>query len=46
MLEKMASAYAERAFSLLKTSFSKNQNSCREDFIQVSLMMQYNNRDV
>ena len=39
----MASASPEPAFSLLKTSFSENQTSCREDFIQVSLMMQYNN---
>ena len=30
----------------VSSSFSENQTSCLEDFIQVSFMMQYNNWDV
>ena len=41
-----SSASAERAFSLLKNSFSDGQTNALEDFIEVSLMLQFNNRDV
>ena len=33
--------HAERIFSLLKSSFSDNQNLALEDYIEVSLMLQW-----
>ena len=38
------SAGAERGFSLLKASFSDQQESSLQDYIEASLMLQYNNR--
>ncbi|CAB3995445.1 RNA-directed DNA polymerase from transposon BS [Paramuricea clavata] len=39
-----SSAAAERAFSLLKASFNEQQDSALEDYIETSLMLQYNGR--
>lgn len=39
-----SSAAAERVFSLLKASFSDQQQSALEDYIETSLMLQYNGR--
>ena len=39
-----SSAAVERVFSLLKASFGSLQNLALEDYIQTSLMYQYNNR--
>ena len=41
---KPSSAAAERVFSLLKASFSNQQQSELEDYIETSLMLQYNGR--
>ena len=38
-----SSAAAERVFSLLKASFSDQQDSSLQDYIEASLMLQYNN---
>ena len=40
-----SSAASERIFSLLKRSFSDNQNLALEGYIQVSLMLQCNKRE-
>ena len=37
-----SSAAAERVFSILASSFGKQQESSLEDYIQLSVMMQYN----
>ena len=34
----------ERFFSLLKASFGDQQDSCLQDYVQASLMMQYKKR--
>ena len=39
-----SSASVERVFSLLKNSFGAQQNLSLEDYIEASLMFQYNNR--
>lgn len=39
-----SSASVERVFSILKASFGSQQNLAIEDYIQASLMYQYNNR--
>jgi len=40
----VSSAAAERVFSLLKACFSDQHDSCLQDYVQASLMMQYNKR--
>ena len=42
LLVQPSSASAERAFSLLKNSFNEQQQSSLEDYIEASLMLQYN----
>lgn len=39
-----SSAASERAFSLLNSSFSQQQQHALQDYVQTSLMLQYNNR--
>ena len=39
-----SSAAAERVFSLLQSSFGKQQEQSLEDYVQLSVMMQYNYR--
>ena len=39
-----SSAASERVFSLLNSSFGHQQNSALQDYIETSLMLQYNNR--
>ena len=41
-LVQPSSAGAERAFSLLSNSFGDQQQNCLEDYIEASLMLQYN----
>ena len=42
LLVQPSSAATERVFSLLKNSFSQSQSSSLEDYIETSLMLQYN----
>ena len=42
LLVQPSSAAAERVFSLLQNSFSQRQSSSLEDYIETSLMLQYN----
>ena len=42
LLVQPSSAAAERVFSLLQNSFSKGQTSALQDYIQISVMLQYN----
>ncbi len=42
LLVQHSSAAAERVFSLLQNSFSERQNSALEDYISLSVMLQYN----
>ena len=44
LLVQPSSAAAERVFSILNNSFSSQQESSLEDYIQLSVMMQYNYR--
>ena len=44
LLVQPSSAAAERVFSLLKASFGPQQDVTLNDYIQTSLMLQYNNR--
>ena len=44
VLVQPSSAAAERVFSLLSKSFSKLQTRSLEDYVQLSIMLQYNNR--
>ena len=44
LLVQPSSAASERVFSLLKNSFTERQNSSLQDYIETSLMLQYNNR--
>ena len=39
-----SSAAAERAFSLFSASFHEQQESALSDYLQASVMLQYNNR--
>ena len=43
LLLQPSSAAAERFFSILTNSFSNRQASSREDYIEISIMLQYNN---
>ena len=43
-LVQPSSAASERVFSLLKSSFSSQQQSSLQNYIEVSLMLQYNSR--
>ncbi len=45
MLVQPSSAVAERVFSILSNSFTDTQRSSLEDYIETSIMMQYNNKD-
>ena len=42
-LVQPSSAASERVFSLLRNSFGERQNSALQDYIETSLMLQYNN---
>ena len=44
LLVQPSSAAAERVFSLLQNSFSQQQQSFLEDYISVSVMLQYNRK--
>lgn len=44
MIVHVTSAGAERVFSMLQQSFGKQQDASLADYIEVSLMMQYNRR--
>lgn len=44
LLCQPSSAAVERVFSLLNNSFDEGQNRCLEDYIELSLMLQYNKR--
>lgn len=44
ILIQPSSAAAERVFSLLNNSFNDKQHSCLEDYIESSIMLQYNSR--
>ena len=44
LLVQLSSAAFKRVFSLLKNSFGDRQNSALQDYIEASLMLQYNNR--
>ena len=43
LLLQPSSAAAECVFSLLSNSFSSRQDSSLEDYVELSVMMQYNN---
>ena len=43
LLVQPSSAASERVFSLLRNSFGERQNSSLQDYIEASLMLQYNN---
>ena len=44
LLVQPSSAAAERVFSLLKCSFGDHQDSSLQDYIETSLMLQFNAR--
>ena len=44
LLVQPSSAAAERIFSILSSTFSTSQESSMEDYIQLSVMLQYNYR--
>ena len=44
ILIQQSSAASERVFSLLRNSFGERPNSSLQDYIEASIMMQYNNR--
>lgn len=44
LLVQPSSAAAERAFSLLSVAFSDQQDSALADYLQASVMLQYNKR--
>ena len=44
LLVQPSSAAAERVFSILTNTFSSQQESSLEDYIQLSVMLQYNHR--
>ena len=43
LLVQPSSAAAERVFSILSSSFTERQTSSLEDYIETSVMLQYNN---
>ena len=43
LLVQPSSAGAERFFSLLSNSFGHQQDNCLQDYIETSVMLQYNN---
>ncbi len=43
-LVQPSSAGAERAFSILSNTFGDRQDNCLEDYVEISLMLQCNNR--
>ena len=45
LFQPSSAAAAERVFSLLQSSFGKQQEQSLEDYIQLSVMMQYNYRN-
>ena len=45
LLVQPSSAAAERAFSILSNSFTDTQRSSLEDYIEISIMIQYNNKE-
>ena len=44
VLVQPSSAAAERVFSILKASFNEQQDGALQDYLEVSLMLQYNKR--
>ena len=44
VLIQPSSAASERIFSLLTNSFDDKQQNCLEDYVEASLMLQYNSR--
>ena len=44
LLIQLSSAAAERAFSILSNSFGERQESSLQDYIESSIMLQYNGR--
>ena len=44
LLVQPSSAAAERVFSLLESSFSSKQNTSLQDYISLSVMLQYNKK--
>jgi len=44
LLVQPSSAAAERVFSLLSAAFSDQQDSALADYLQASVMLQYNKR--
>ena len=44
VLVQPSSAAAERVFSLLKASFNERQDHALQDYLETSLMLQYNKR--
>ena len=44
LLVQPSSAASERVFSLLRNSFGERQHSSLQDYIEASLMLQYNKR--
>jgi len=42
LLVQLSSAAVERVFSLLANSFSEQQTSAMDDYIETSIMLQYN----
>ena len=44
LLVQPSSASAERVFSLLRTAFSDQQEGALQDYIEASVMLQYNHR--
>ena len=45
LLVQPSSAAAERVFSILLSSFTATQRSSLEDYIETSIMIQYNNKE-
>ena len=46
LLVQPSSAAAERVFSILQSSFAMQQQSSLEDYVEVSVMLQYNSRSI
>ena len=45
LIIQLSSGTIERVFSLLQNSFQKQKKSAMEDYIESSLMLQYNKRN-
>ena len=45
LLVQPSSVAAERVFSILSNSFTDTQRSSLEDYIETSIMIQYNNKE-